>query len=111
MVAPNPVEAFLRHAEGDNDVHMVAIVFLLGVFQGGGVAVALGGVIIDQIGDAKDAASRRLDQLEAGRAVGPLPFAQRPNDVLDFFDLVLGAFARIDVRNVDDRFLGGVEHI
>ena len=54
---------------------------------------------------------RRLDQLEAGRGVDPLPFAQLLDDVLDLPDLVLRAFARIDARDVDDRLLGRVEHL
>jgi hypothetical protein len=31
--------------------------------------------------------------------------------MLDFLDLLLRALARIDARDVDDRFLGGVEHL
>ena len=31
--------------------------------------------------------------------------------MLDLLDLVLRAFARIDVRDVDDRLLGGIEHL
>ena len=52
VFAPNPVEAFLRHAERDDDVHIVAVVLLRRVFQRGGNAVALGGIVIDQVGDA-----------------------------------------------------------
>ncbi len=58
VLAPNPVEAFLRHAEGDDDVHMVAVVLLRRVFQRGGNAVALGRIVIDQVGDPEDAARR-----------------------------------------------------
>ena len=35
VFAPNPVKAFLGHSEGDDDVHMVAVVLLGRVFQGG----------------------------------------------------------------------------
>ena len=90
---------------------MVAVVLLRRVFQRGGNAVALGRVVIDQIGDPQDAAVGRLDELEAGRGVGALPLAQLLDDVLDLPDLVLRALARIDVRDVDDRLLGRVEHL
>ena len=106
VLAPNPVESFLRHAERDDDVHIVAVVLLRRVFQRGGNAVALGGIVIHQVGDAQDAAVRRFDELEASRGIDPLPLAQCPDDVLDFPDLVLRAFARIDVRDVDDGLLG-----
>src|SRR5262249_55643488 len=33
MLTPNPVEAFLGHAEGDDDVYMVAVVLLRRIFQ------------------------------------------------------------------------------
>ena len=56
VFAPDPVEAFLRHAQRDDDVHMVAVVLLRRVFQRGGHAVALGGVVIHQIGDVQHAA-------------------------------------------------------
>ncbi len=56
VLAPNPVEAFLRHAQRDDDVHMVAVVLLRRVFQRGGYAVALRGVVIDEISDAQHAA-------------------------------------------------------
>ena len=111
VLAPDPVEAFLRHAEGDDDVHMVAVVLLRRVFQRGGHPVALRRVVIDQIGDPQHAAVRRLDQLEAGRRVDALPLAQLLDDVLHLLDLVLRALARVDVRDVDDRLLGRVEHL
>src|SRR5262249_2616797 len=48
VLAPDPVEAFLRHTEGDDDVHMVANVLLRRVLQRGGNPIAPGGVgIID----------------------------------------------------------------
>ena len=47
VVAPNPVEAFLGHAQRDNDVHPVAVVLLRRVSEGGGDAVALRGVVVD----------------------------------------------------------------
>ena len=111
VLAPDPVEALLRHAESDDDVHMVAVVLLCGVLQRGGNPVALGGVIINQVGDPQDAAFRRLDQLEAGGGVGPLPFAQFLDDVLDLPDFVLRALARIDAGDVNDRLLGRVENV
>jgi hypothetical protein len=39
-----------------------------------------------------------------------LPVAQLVDYVLYFFDFVLCAFARIDVRNMDDGFFIGVQH-
>jgi hypothetical protein len=89
---------------------MVAIVLLRGVFQRGGYAVALGRVVIDQIGDLEHAARSGLDQLEAGHGIGALPLAKFFNDVLDLFYLVLGALARVDARDMDDRFFRQVEN-
>src|SRR3546814_1318577 len=83
MFAPNPVKAFLRHAERDDDVHMIAIVLLRGVFERGGNTIPLGCVIVHKVSDAKDAPFRRLDQLEAGGRVDALPFAKLFNDMLD----------------------------
>lgn len=40
-----------------------------------------------------------------------MPLAQCANDVIDLPDLVLRAFARIDVRNVDDRFFRWIEDV
>ena len=84
---------------------MVAVVLLRGVFQRGGNLVALGRLVIHQIGDAQHASLGRLDQLEAGDRVRALPIAQRIDDVLDLAMLVLGAFARVHVRDVQDRLL------
>ncbi len=108
MLAPDPVEAFLRHAERDDDIDVVSVVFLRRIFQRGGHAVALGGIVIDEVGDVKDPAVGRLDQLESGGGVGPLPGAQLLNDVLHLLYLVLRALARIDVRDVDDRLLSRI---
>src|SRR3546814_3348382 len=66
MFAPNPVKAFLRHAERDDDVNMIAIVLLRGVFERGGNPIPPGCVIVHKVSAAKDAPFRRLDQLEAG---------------------------------------------
>ena len=111
MLAPYPVEAFLRHAEGDNDVHMVAIVLLRRVLQGGRHAIALGRVVVHQVGNTQQPALKRPHQLEAGRGVGALPIAQLLDDVLDLPDLVLRALARIDVRDVNDRLLARIQHL
>ena len=83
MLAPDPVEPFLGHAERDDDVHMVAVVLLACVLQRGGNPVAPGGVIINQIGDPEDPALLRLDQLEPRHRVGALPLAQFLNNVFD----------------------------
>ena len=55
VFAPNPVETFLRHAKRNDDVHIIAVVFLRRVFQRGGNAVAPGGVVIHKVGDTQDA--------------------------------------------------------
>src|SRR3546814_7583265 len=89
---------------------MVAVVLRRRVFKRGGNAVPLGCIIVHKVGDAKDAAIRRLDQLEPGGGVDALPFAKLLDDVFDFLDLLPGAFPRIDVGNVDDCFLGWVQH-
>ena len=47
MFAPDPVKAFLRHAQRDDDVDVVTIVFLRRIFQRGGNAVPLGRIVID----------------------------------------------------------------
>ena len=49
--------------------------------------------------------------MKARFGIGALPFAQFLNDVLHFADLVLGALAGVDVGNVQDGFLFGVEHL
>ena len=90
---------------------MVAVVLLRRVFERGGHAVALGGIVIDEIGDSQQAAIGALDTLEAGRRVDALPFTQRLDDVLHFPHLVLRALARIDVRDVNDGLLGRVEDV
>src|SRR5262245_1879651 len=108
MLTPNPVEAFLRHAKGDDDVHMVAVVFLRLVLERGRNAVALGRIVIDQISNPEHAAPRSFDQLETGCRVDSLPLPPLLDDVLDFPDLVFRALARSDTRDVDDRFLGRV---
>ena len=102
---------FLRHAQRDDDVHIVAVVLLCRVFQRGGYAVALGGVVVHEVGDTQHAATGNLDELESGRGVDSLPFAERADDVLHLLHLVLRALARIDVGDVDDGLLGRVEHL
>ena len=44
MFAPQPVEALLGHAKGDNDIDMVAVVFLRRVLQRGGDPVPFSSV-------------------------------------------------------------------
>src|SRR3546814_5466136 len=73
MFAPDPVEPFLGHAQCDDDIHVVAVVLLACVLQRGGNPVALGRVVIDQIGDPKDSVLRRFDELESRHRVGALP--------------------------------------
>ena len=68
-----------------------------------GYAVAFGGIIVHQVGDSQNPAPGSPDELESRGRVNPLPLTQCTNDVIDLPDFVLRAFARIDIRNVDDR--------
>jgi hypothetical protein len=43
--------SLLGHVKRDDDVHMVAVVFLCRIFWRGRHAIALKGIVIDQIGD------------------------------------------------------------
>ena len=110
MFAPDPVEALLRHAQRDDDVHMVAVHLLCGVFQRGRHFFATRAFVIDQISNAQHPAVQHLHQMKAGHRIGALPFAKRVEDVLDLAMLVLGAFARVHIRDVQDGLLRGVQH-
>ena len=61
VLAPDPIETFLRHAQGNDDVHVIAVVLLPGVLQRRRDAVALGGGVVNQVGDPQDAALLRLN--------------------------------------------------
>src|SRR5581483_1136234 len=111
VFAPNPIEAFLCHAERNDDVHIVAVVLLRRVFQRGRYPVAPGNVVIHEVGNAQDAAARNLDKLEPGLLVHALPFTQGFDDVLHLPHLVLRALARIHVGDMDDSFLARIEHL
>lgn len=111
VLAPDPVEAFLRHAERDDDVHIVPVVLLRRVLERSGHTVALRGVVIDEIGDPQDTAVGPLDELEAGCGINAVPRAQHLDDVLHLPHLVLRALTRIDIGNVDDGLLVRVENI
>ena len=111
MLAPNPIEALFGHAKGDDDIYVIAVVLLGGVFQRRRNLVPFGSFVIDQIGNPQNASVRCLDQLEARRGVRTLPVAQLIDDVLDFPMLVLRAFARIDARDMDDGLLVRVENL
>ena len=90
---------------------MIPVVLLRRVLEGRRHTLAPGGIVIDQISDSDHAAGRDLYQLEPGDGVGTLPLAQLLDDVFDFLDLVLGALARIDTRNVDDGFFVRREYL
>ena len=51
MFAPNPVKALLGHTQGDDDVHMTAIILVGGVFESGGNLVPFHRLVIHQIGN------------------------------------------------------------
>ena len=111
VLAPDPVEAFLRHPERDDDVHIVAVVLLRRVLERGGNAVALRGSSSTRSAIRSIRPSGRLTSWKPVAGVDALPLAQRLDDVLDLPHLVLRAFARIDVGDVDDGLLGRVEHL
>ncbi|MNN08175.1 hypothetical protein D3C81_1210250 [compost metagenome] len=111
VFAPDPVEAFFGHAQRNDDVDVIAVVLLCWVFQGCRDFVALGRVVIHQISNTQHAPLDGLHQLEACHRVDALPLTQFLDDVLHLPDLVLGAFSGVHVRDVDDGFLGGVEHL
>ncbi|MMZ60278.1 hypothetical protein D1872_223560 [compost metagenome] len=54
MFTPNPVETFLRHAKSDNNVHMIAIILISRIFQGGRYPVTFSRIVIYKIGNFKD---------------------------------------------------------
>ena len=87
---------------------MVAVVLLVAVFQCCRNVVPLRGIIVDQISDSKRPTIGCSDELEACDLVGPLPLTKRFHDVLDFLVFFFRAFARINTRNMDDRFFSGV---
>jgi hypothetical protein len=76
VLAPNPVEAFLRHAERDDDVHIVAVVLLRRVFQRGGNRSRLAGIVVHQVGDAKTA---RQGVLTSWKPVAGIDPCQSPS--------------------------------
>ncbi len=65
MFAPDPFEAFLCHAEGNNDIDVIAVVFVGGVFESGGDFIAFGWVIVYKVGDLKDPAIGSFDEVPA----------------------------------------------
>ena len=111
VLAPDPVEALLGHAEGDDDVDVVAVVGVRRVLEGAENAVAAGAVVVDQVGDPQRRPVLPLDQLKAGGGIGALPGAERLHDVLGFANLVAEAFAGVNVGNMDDSLFRRVEHL
>ena len=65
---------------------------------------------VDQVGYADGPAGGGFHQMEASLRVYPLPVAQLVDDVLHFLDLVAHALPGVDVGNVDDGLLLGVEY-
>ena len=110
VIAPDPVETLLGHAESDDDVDMVAVVHPVRIPERGRDPLPFAWVVIDQVGDPENPAVVRLDQLEPGSRIGALPIAKLLDDVLHLADLVLGALARVYAGDVDDRLLVRVEH-
>src|SRR5690625_913631 len=111
MLAPDPVETFLGHTQGDDDVHEIPVVLLRRVFKRGAHPVTLTHFIINKVSDAQELTRRGPDELEARNWVDALPFAEFFDDVFHFPDLVFGAFVALHAGDVDDGFLVGVEHV
>ena len=79
VLAPNPVKAFLGHAERDDDVDIVAIVALRRVFQRANHLVAFGWLVFYKIGDLDQPAVLQSDVMEAGgQGLRPPSFRARP---------------------------------
>jgi len=111
MFAPDPVEALFGHAQRDDDIDMIAVVLLSRVFQGSRDFIALGRVIIHQIGNTQYTPIRCLHQLEARHRVSALPHTQLLDDVLHLTDLVLGALTGVYVGDVENGLFVRVEHL
>lgn len=111
VLAPDPIEAFLGHAEGDDDIYVITVVLLSGVFQGSGNLIPFAGVVVYEVGDLEDRAVSGFYELKSGLGIGALPFPQFLKDVLHLADLVLCALAGVDVGNVQNGFLFGVQHL
>ena len=112
VFAPDPVKALLGHAQGNDDVHMVAVVLLRRVFQRRQDARAPGSVaVVHQVGHLQGAAVRRQYQMKTGGGVDAFPLAQAVHDLIDLQLLVFEAFAGVDVGDVDDGFERRVQHL
>ena len=111
VVTPYPVESFFRHTESDDDVNVVSVVLLSGVFERDGDTVTFGGIVVHQVGYSQNPSLGSFDELESRCRVNSLPLAQRTNDVIDLPNFVLRAFARIDIGNVDDRLFRWIEDV
>ena len=110
VFAPYPVEAFLGHAQRDDDVDKITVLACLGRFQRCHHAVAFSGVIIDQIGNFDDLAASGADEVKAGFGIDALPIAEVVHDVLGLAVLSgAGALFGIDRRDVDDRLHRRIE--
>ncbi len=79
-----------------------------GIFEGGGDFIALGGVIVYEVGNFEDFAVGGFDKLKSRFGFCALSFAQFFDDVFDFADFVFGAFAGVDVGDVQNGFFFGV---
>ena len=75
MFTPDPVEAFLGHAQGDDDVDVIPIVLVGRIFEGVGDLIPLSWIIIYQIGDFEDLTFGGFDELKPGFRISSLPFA------------------------------------
>ncbi len=109
MLAPDPVESLLGHAERNDDIDKIPIFAGFRRLERRDDAVPFRGIVIDQIGNLDDPPGRRSDQVKTGLQVDALPVAEVVHDVLGLAVLVLQALARVDRGDVDDRLDRRVE--
>ena len=112
VLAPDPIEAFLGHAECNDHVHVVAVVLVRGVFQRLKYTRAHSRVaVVHQVCHFQGATVFGGHQVEACVWGHALPFAKAVHDVAHLALLVLQAFARVDVWDVNDGLQRWVEHL
>ena len=108
MLTPDPVEALLRHAQRNDDVNIFAILVLFGVSQCRDHAITFHWFVIDKIGNLQEHPNLRFYQLKTGLWISPLPFTEFPEDMFHFLNFVFRAFARSDMWNMQNGFLGWI---
>ena len=111
MLAPNPVKTFFGHAQCNNHIDMITVVFLVWVFECSQHLGAFGGVaVIDQVRHFEDVTCCGFDQVKAGHVVNTLPFTQPVHDFIHFTLFVFQTFAGVDVGNMHDGLERWIKH-